>query len=357
MEGHSRPLEIVVSIRTLLLAVAIAGLVWAFVSIIDAFLIVFIGVFLAHVFEYPTRLLMRRTGLGRGLAATIMVLGTTLVVVVLALLFLVPLVGDVRDFVKGLPDLIAELRANGQLSWLGDSAASQNVEDAANQLAGRIPQSISALLGVAGAAFTAGITIFTIIFLALFLLADMPRLKEAVASVLMPGTAERILDLWERITMTISRWAVGAVTIAFIAGIVQGGTVWLLGASYAVALGVIAGLLDLIPNIGATIAGFILVPAVWAQEGIGAAVVMLIVILVYQQIENNILTPTIQGKATEISAFFVILGVTLFGALAGVLGALVAVPITASLQLVVREYTKERRARVQAARATPPATA
>jgi predicted PurR-regulated permease PerM len=79
---------------------------------------------------------------------------------------------------------------------------------------------------------------------------------------------------------------------------------------------------------------------------------MLIVVLVYQQIENNILTPTIQGKAVDISAFFVILGVTLFGALLGVLGALVAVPIVASIQIVVKELTKERRARVAEAAST-----
>src|SRR5204863_6232209 len=109
-------------------------------------------------------------------------------------------------------------------------------------------------------------------------------------------------------------------------------------------------------NIGATIAGFILVPTLLAEQGAGAAVIMLVVVLVYQQLENNILTPTVQGKAVDISGFFVILGVTLFGALLGVLGALVAVPVTASLQIIIREITTDRRARVAAARAALPAT-
>ena len=84
---------------------------------------------------------------------------------------------------------------------------------------------------------------------------------------------------------------------------------------------------------------------------------MLAVVLVYQQVENNLLGPTIYGKAVNISAFFVILGVTVFGALLGVLGALVAVPVTASLQLVVHEVTKARRATVAAARAARDAAA
>jgi putative heme transporter len=105
----------------------------------------------------------------------------------------------------------------------------------------------------------------------------------------------------------------------------------------------------MIPNIGATIAGFILVPALWAEQGIGAAVIMLVVVLVYQQLENNILTPKIQGKAVRLSGFFIIVAVTLFGALLGVLGALTAVPLAATVQIFVQELTKARRARVTAA--------
>ena len=142
--------------------------------------------------------------------------------------------------------------------------------------------------------------------------------------------------------------------IAVIAGTTQGVTAWLLGSSYAIALGVIAGLLDMIPNIGATIAGFILVPTLWAEEGITAAIIMLVVVLVYQQVENNILTPKIQGKAVNLSAFFIILAVTLFGALLGVLGALTAVPLAATIQIFVQELTKaRRRARRRRARRGP----
>ena len=115
----------------------------------------------------------------------------------------------------------------------------------------------------------------------------------------MPGEDDRWLGVWERVTTSISRWAIGVVLIAAIAGTTQGVTAWLLGSSYAIGLGVIAGLLDMIPNIGATIAGVILVPALWAEQGLTAALIMLVVLLVYQQVENNVLTPKIQGKAVE----------------------------------------------------------
>jgi predicted PurR-regulated permease PerM len=337
--------------RTVLVVAAAVAVFAAFREIGDTFLIVFIGIFLALVFEYPVRFVMAKTHMSRGLAATVTVLGTALAVLLVALLFLVPMVGGVRDFLHQLPTTVQELRDSGELSWLDDSGAAENVQQGAQKLSASVPDAISAVLGVAGSFFSIFLAGFTILFICLFLLSDLGNLKRALASVLMPGEDERWLAVWEQVTTSISRWAIGVVVIATIAGTIQGVTAWLLGSSFALGLGVIAGLLDMIPNIGATIAGFVLVPALWAEEGLTAALIMLVVLLVYQQLENNILTPKIQGKAVKLSGFFIIVAVTLFGALLGVLGALTAVPLAATIQIFVKELTKERRDRVAAAKA------
>jgi predicted PurR-regulated permease PerM len=345
-------IELLVPIRTIIVVAAAFGIMAAFAAIGDTFLIVFVGIFLALVFEYPVRFVMEKTHMSRGLAATVTVIGTAVLVTVLGLLLLVPLVGSVRDFLKDLPETVQQLRDSGELSWLGDSGAAGNVQDGAQTVSVSVPDAISAVLGIAGDFFSLFLAAFTIIFICLFLLSDIANLKRALASVLMPGSDDRWLGVWERVTVLVSRWAIGVVVIACIAGTTQGLTAWLLGSSYAVALGVIAGLLDMIPNIGATIAGFILVPTLWAEEGITAAIVMLAVVLVYQQIENSILTPKIQGKAVNLSPFFIIVAVTLFGALLGVLGALTAVPLAATIQILVQELSKARREAVAEARAS-----
>jgi putative heme transporter len=344
--ARTRRVELLVPVRTLLVVSAAIGVLAAFVAIGDTFLIVFVGIFLALVFEYPVRFVMRKTHMSRGLAATVTVIGSAIVVTVLFVLLLVPLVSSVRDFLKQLPDTVQKLRDSGELSWLGDSGAAKNVQEGAQHISNSIPDTVSAILGVAGGFFGVFLAMFTILFICLFLLTDIAKLKASLGSVLMPGEDERWLGVWERVTASVSRWAIGVVVIASIAGTIQGTSAWLLGSSYAVALGVIAALLDMIPNIGATIAGFILVPTLWAEQGIGAAVIMLIVVLVYQQLENNILTPKIQGKAVDLSAFFIIVSVTLFGALLGVLGALTAVPLAAMIQIFVQELTRTRRERV-----------
>jgi predicted PurR-regulated permease PerM len=347
----ARRVELLLPSRTVLIVLAALGLAAAFAAIGDTFLIVFVGIFLALVFEYPVRFVMDKTHMSRGLAATITVLGTAVAVVCLMLLLLVPLVGSVRDFLQDLPQTVQSLRDSDELSWLGDSGAAENVQDGAQEVSVSVPDAISAVLGIAGSFFGIFLAGFTILFICLFLLSDIVNLKRSLASVLMPGEDDRWLDVWERVTTSISRWAIGVVIIATIAGTTQGVTAWLLGSSYAIALGVIAGLLDMIPNIGATIAGFILVPTLWAEEGLTAAIIMLIVVLVYQQVENNILTPKIQGKAVELSGFFIIVAVTLFGALLGVLGALTAVPLAATIQIFVQELTKARREKVAEAKA------
>ncbi len=350
-QAPKRRVELLVPVRTLLVLAAAIAVMAAFVAIGDTFLIVFIGVFLALVFEYPVRYVMAKTHMSRGLAATVTVIGSALAVTALFLVLLVPLVGGVRDFLKQLPSTVQDLRDSGQLSWLGDSGAAKNVQEGAERISASIPDAISAVLGIAGDFFGVFLALFTILFICLFLLTDIAKLKQSLGSVLMPGEEERWLGVWERVTASVSRWAIGVVVIATIAGTIQGTTAWLLGSSFAVGLGVIAGLLDMIPNIGATIAGFILVPALWAEEGLTAAVIMLVVVLAYQQLENNILTPKIQGKAVDLSAFFIIVAVTLFGALLGVLGALTAVPLAATIQIFVQELTKARRERVAAAKA------
>jgi len=347
----SRRIELILPMRTVLLVAAAALILAALATIGETFLIVFVGIFLGLVFEYPVRFVMEKTGMSRGLAATLTVLGTAVAVLVIALLFLVPLVGSVRDFLQELPATVEQLRESDELSWLGDSGAAENVQTGSEKIAASVPDAISAVLGIAGSFFTGFLICFTIIFICVFLLSDIANMKRALGSVLMPGEDERWLGVWERVTTAISRWAIGVVVIAVIAGTTQGVTAWLLGSSYAVALGVIAGLLDMIPNIGATIAGVILVPALLAEEGLGAAIIMLVVLLVYQQVENNILTPKIQGKAVNLSGFFIIVAVTLFGSLLGVLGALTAVPLAATIQIFIQELTAARRAKIAAARA------
>ena len=191
--------------RTVLLVAATLGVLAAFVAIGETFLIVFVGIFLALVFEYPVRYLMSKTKMSRGTAAAVTVLGTFAAITLVALLFLVPLVGSVRDFLQNLPALVEKLRASDELSWLGDSGAAENVQTGAEKVSAAVPDAVAGVIGFAGDFFAGFLVLFTIIFICMFLLSDIANLKRALGSVLMPGEDERWLGVWERVTTSISR--------------------------------------------------------------------------------------------------------------------------------------------------------
>jgi predicted PurR-regulated permease PerM len=340
------PLQVVITFKTLLLAVALFLLTWAVVSIRDTLLIVVVGVFLGLVFEGPVRLLERKTPLGRGMSATVTVIGALVVAALLALVLLKPLLAGMQSFLKDLPQTVEQLRNSDELGFLGDTGAAKTVQSGAQSVSNAVPEALGALVGFTGSIASAGLTVFLITFICLFFLCEVGELKASLASVLPKAQEELWLPLWDRVTTMVSRWAVGVVIIATIAGTTQGLTAYLLGSHYAVALGLIAGFLDMIPNIGATIAGFLLTLVLLAEQGLTQALIMLAVVLVYQQIENSILTPTIQGKAVKLSAFFIIVSVALFGALLGVVGALIAVPVAATIQIILGEVTKTYRAQI-----------
>jgi predicted PurR-regulated permease PerM len=159
---------------------------------------------------------------------------------------------------------------------------------------------------------------------------------------------ERYLRVTDRIINTTSRYMLGNVAISLACGTVYGVTALMLGLPYPLALAVIAAILDLVPNIGATLAG-VLIGIVALSVSLEALIVVVIVIVLYQLIENYILQPTIIGKAAKISGFTVLASVLAFGGLFGLVGAIIGVPIAAAVQIVVEELTAGRRARIAAA--------
>jgi predicted PurR-regulated permease PerM len=122
---------------------------------------------------------------------------------------------------------------------------------------------------------------------------------------------------------------------------------------YAAALGILMGVFDLVPLIGATVGAIAAVGVAFAAQGPTAGIIMLIVNIVYQQVENHVLQPIVYRKTVHLSAFLVLVAVLLGGALLGVLGALVAIPVAGSIQEVIaRDLLADRRRTTP----TPPAT-
>jgi predicted PurR-regulated permease PerM len=336
------------------LAAAFVAVGWALVSVRTSLLSLFLALFSALVLDPVVALVQRRLHLGRGAAATLVVLGTVALVIVCLVVLLDPFVQAVGDFVDALPTIVQDVRNSSIGSWLDQhSQAPEQSEENVKQIAESIGAAAGGVLGVALSGFSLVLALVTAIFLTLFLIIDLPRLVGAVDSLLDPTGAERLQRIWPAIVTAVSRTMLGNIAISVICGTIYGLSAWALGLPFPLALAFIAGFLDLIPMVGATVAGAILVLAALTQ-GVTAAVIMLLIVLVYQQVENYLLQPTILGKAADVSGFFVIASVLVFGTLLGAVGAIIAVPIVASIQIVVRELTANRRAAMAELRAAEP---
>ncbi len=351
--GGQRALSVNFTVRTMLLVAAVVALAWAFVYIREAVMTLFLALFLALVLEPVVRGMQRKLPLGRGACATTLILGLVALCVAFALLLLAPLVGSFRDFVDALPQIVEDITTSSSFgSWVDQhSTVPESAQENVKEIAQGVADVAGGLIGIVVTGFSLVLALVTAIFLTLFLMIDLPRLIGAVDTLLDPRGSDRWRRMSERIITAVSRTMLGNIAISIICGLIYGVSCWILGTPFPVVLGVVAGLLDLVPMIGATVAGTILVLATLTQ-GLTPALIMLAIVLVYQQFENYVLQPTILGKAANVSGFFVIVSVMIFGALLGVIGAIIAVPIIASIQIVVVELTAERRARMEALRPT-----
>jgi predicted PurR-regulated permease PerM len=230
----------------------------------------------------------------------------------------------------------------------GGSNSLDTLREHASDITSGVGKVSGGVAHVGVSAFGAVTLVFSVLFLTLFGLIDEPHLRDWIGGLLYRDNRERYLKVTDRIVRTTSRYMLGNLAISVICGIVYGVTAVILGVPYPLALAVIAGILDLIPNLGATIAG-IIIGIVALSVSLEALIAFAIVIVVYQQIENYILQPTIIGKAAEVSGFTVLTSVLAFGSLFGLIGAIIGVPIAAALQILGEELTATRRARIAAA--------
>ena len=341
--------EVSISIRTLLLVAGAVAIASALVSIANVLLVIFVSIFNVAVLSPVVTAMERRLGWSRGRSSTVLVLGILIFIGAVVLVLVQAISDAVRGFSADLPQIVDKVRHSDLGNFVnGGSDSLDTLREHAGDITRGVGKASGGVVDVGVSAFGAVTLFFSVIFLTLFGLVDEPKWRARIGSLLYRDKRERYLRVTDRIINTTSRYMLGNLAISVICGTVYGVTAEILGLPYPLALALIAAILDLIPNIGATIAG-IIIGIVALSVSLGALIAVAIVIVVYQQIENYVLQPTIIGKAAQVSGFTVLTSVLAFGALFGLIGAIIGVPIAAALQILVEELTAPRRARIAAA--------
>jgi predicted PurR-regulated permease PerM len=320
---------------------------------------VVIALFLALALDPFVAWIERRGRIARGPAIALAYLVVIVVIVGVGATFIPKLVDEVNGFVQALPNYAHDLtHGRGRLGFL--ETKYHVVEKVRQQVQ---KGGAKKLLGLSGAALSitkSVITIIaatvTIVFLTFFMLLEGRAWVERVYALFPEESQPRWRRVGHDIYRTVGGYVTGNIVISVIAGASITVVLLIMGVPYAVALGLIVAFLDLIPLAGATVAG-IIVTLVAFLHSVPAGIVVVVFFVVYQQIENHFLQPVIYGRTVELSPLAVLVSVLVGAELAGILGALAAIPVAGTLQVVLRDQLAARRGLVvETATGTAPPT-
>ncbi len=332
-------------LRVVLIVLAVVGVLLLIRMLWVPIAWIILATFLAIALSGPVNILARR--MRRGVAITIVYLTVLLVPIGLAGLIVPPLVRQGVDFVEKLPqysnDLQDYVHKNKKLRTLNNDLG---LTDRVNKLANDAPNRVGAAAGVLrdlGSGLVSSIFAgFTIFVLSIFMVARGRRWMDAAIDLRGTEHADKVKAAVDRIAAAVGNYVGGAIVQATIAGISSFVVLSILGVPFAGALAVIVGVLDLIPLIGATVAGVGVGVVTLFADFPTATIVWVLFTLAYQQFENYVIQPQIQKRAVELEPFIVLVSVLFGGALFGIIGALLAIPVAATIQISIQEWWRYR---------------
>jgi predicted PurR-regulated permease PerM len=306
---------------------------------------IIIATFLAVAMSGPVNALSRY--MRRGFAVLLSYLGLLAVPVLLGAVLVPPIVNGVNDLAQKAPDYAAQARdyvnKNERLRKLEeDYGVISKVEEEAKKLPTKLGTAAGTLkdlgVGLVNSIF-AGLTI---LILSIFMVANGRRWVSRAIELQAPDQAARLERAVDRISTAVGNYVGGAIAQAAVAGITAFIVMKILGIPFAGPLAVLVGVADLIPLVGATIAAILVgIVTVFADFPIDT-IIWAIWAIVYQQLENTVIQPQIQRRAVDLNPFVVLVSVLFGSTLFGILGALLAIPFAASLQIAVMEWWQFR---------------
>lgn len=301
--------------------------------------LIFIALFLA-VGLNPVVVRLQKWGLPRGVAVAVVALAMVLLFCGGLFALVPPLISQTGEFVKELPDFIEDLKRSETLNRLNERYdVIDRLQSVAN--AQTLGTALGGVLGGAKLVFGTLFNLLTIFVLSIYFMASFNRLKGAAYQLVPRSRRERVALIGDEILAKVGAYIAGALAIAVLAGLSTYVFLLIVGVAYPFALAVVVAVCDLIPQIGATL-GAVVVSIVGFATSVQAGIACVIFFVIYQQVENYLIYPKVMRRSVQVSDLAAIIAALLGVALLGVIGALIAIPAMAAIQLILREVVVPR---------------
>ena len=332
-------------VRIVLIIVAVAVCLWLIYQVRRPLTWIFIAAFIAIALSGPVNSLSRH--MRRGLAIAIVYVGLLLIPIGLIVLIVPPFITEGNRFAENLPQYSRQVSEyvedNDRLRELNkDYDITQKLEEEADKLPSRLGGAATTLRDVGIGIVNSLFALITILVLAAFMLGGGRGWVDAALQLRPPEQRVRLERSLNRIAGAVGGYVAGALFIAFVAGIATYVVLTILGVPFRAPLAVIAGLFSLIPLVGATIAAVLIGLVTLFENFPTATIVWTIWAIVYQQFENHVIQPQVQKRTVNVHPFITIVSVLIGSTLLGILGALLAIPLAASIQILLREFFDPR---------------
>jgi len=283
----------------------------------------------------------RRRRLSRPLSIALVYVGLLVAFGALASLLITPMVVETREIVQRAPELYRQLQEmltglQQRYTWLPDLTSILN---RLPQEAGQLGQYLGAATGVAFRVFGGVVSAVSVLILSIYMLLEGPTIKEGFLRLFPRAHQRRVETVLQSVGQKFGGWLRGQLFLGFVIGIAAGLGTWILGLPYPFLLGLAAGITELIPMVGPVLGAIpaVLVALFGPTWRLLAVIVLFTVI---QQVENNLLVPRVMKQAVGLSPLLTIVAIMIGAQLMGILGALLAVPIAAALQVIVGEIVR-----------------
>ncbi|MDP2709831.1 MAG: AI-2E family transporter [Solirubrobacteraceae bacterium] len=323
--------------RILFTVAALSALLYLLVQIRGTLLLLGIAIFFAVALgpavDFFARWLPR--------AAAILLVYVLILCVYAGVLSLIvpPVINGAIALSRDIPNYVEELRNNTTIREFDNKYdIVPRLQQEAQKLPDMLGDAAGALQSIAASAFNAAFQLLTILTMTFFLLLDGRRISGFLITRFGRHREDRLREVAERIYKSTAGYVAGAMTITSINGVLTFVVLSLLGVPFAVPLAVLMSFFGLIPLVGATIGGVIILTVTLFNDFPNATIIYGVFLIVYQQIENNVLQPFIFKRTVNVPPLAVIVAILAGASILGVVGALVAIPLAAALQIVLKEY-------------------
>jgi predicted PurR-regulated permease PerM len=278
----------------------------------------------------------------RSYAITIVVLGLLTLVATIALVILPPLITQASSLLVQLPTLLTDFL---KLPWVQSADANLGgaISSALNTTGAYLidsknwPNLLGGVVQVGISLFNGAIGAMTVFILTLYFMAALPGIKKVGISLVSQSKRDRVAGLVEKVIDSIGRYVMGQVLVASINASVVFTTMLIAGVEFSVVLAFVDFLLVLVPIIGAMAGWTIVVLVTLASKSLMTAAIVAAVLAVYLQVEAYIIGPKIMTKTVNVPGSLIVVAALAGGSLLGILGSLLAIPMAATLLLIIRE--------------------